>query len=108
MNILIVGLGSIARKHIKAIQFVSYNASIYALRSANNVVDEKGISNIFSLDNLAITFDFAIISNPTHLHFEYIQLLAKKNIPLFIEKPAIHTLDTVSYTHLTLPTKRIV
>ena len=92
MNILIVGLGSIARKHIEAIQFLNYNAAIYALRSTNNVVDEKGITNVFSLDNLAITFDFAIISNPTNLHFEYIQLLAKKNIPLFIEKPALHSL----------------
>lgn len=93
MNILIVGLGSIARKHIEAIQFLNYNARIYALRSTNNVVDEKGITNVFSLDNLAITFDFAIISNPTNLHFEYIQLLAKKNIPLFIEKPALHSLE---------------
>lgn len=93
MNILIVGLGSIARKHIEAIQFLNYNATIYALRSTNNVVDEKGITNVFSLDNLDITFDFAIISNPTHLHFEYIQILAEKNIPLFIEKPAVHSLD---------------
>jgi predicted dehydrogenase len=93
MNILIVGLGSIARKHIDAIQFLNINATIYALRSTNNVVNEKVIINVFSIDNLDITFDFAIISNPTHLHFEYIQLLAKKNIPLFIEKPAIHTLD---------------
>lgn len=93
MNILIVGLGSIARKHIEAIQFLNYNATIYALRSTNNVVDEKGITNVFSLDNLDITFDFAIISNPTLLHFEYIQILAEKNIPLFIEKPAVHSLD---------------
>jgi predicted dehydrogenase len=93
MNILIVGLGSIARKHIDAIQFLNFNATIYALRSTNNVVNEKGIINVFSIDNLDITFDFAIISNPTHLHFEYIQILAKKNIPLFIEKPAVHTLD---------------
>jgi predicted dehydrogenase len=93
MNILIVGLGSIARKHIEAIQFLEYNTTIYALRSTNNFVQEEGIINIFSLNNLDIIFDFAIISNPTHLHFEYIQILAEKNIPLFIEKPALHSLD---------------
>ena len=93
MNILIVGLGSIARKHIEAIQFLNYNATIYALRSTNNIVQERGIINVFSLDNLDITFDFAIISSPTHLHFKHIQLLAEKNIPLFIEKPAVHSLD---------------
>lgn len=93
MNVLIVGLGSIARKHIEAMQFLNFNTTIYALRSTKNVVEEKGILNVYSIDNLDITFDFAVISNPTHLHFEYIQILAEKNIPLFIEKPAVHTLD---------------
>jgi hypothetical protein len=93
MNILIVGLGSIARKHIEAIRYVNYYAKIYALRSTQNVVNEEGVNNIFSLDNIDFIFDFAIISNPTHLHFKYIQLLAKKNIPLFIEKPAINSLE---------------
>ena len=93
MNILIVGLGSIARKHIEAIRYLNYTTTIYALRSRKNVVDEEGIINIFSLDNLDFIFDFAIISNPTHLHFKYIQLLAGRNIPLFIEKPAVNSLE---------------
>jgi predicted dehydrogenase len=93
MNILIVGLGSIARKHVEALRFLNYNSAIYALRSGNNDVHEEGIINVFNLDNLDIKFDFAVISNPTNLHFKYIQLLAEKNIPLFIEKPAVHTLE---------------
>jgi predicted dehydrogenase len=93
MNILIVGLGSIARKHIEAIRILNIEASIYALRSSNNVDQEDNIVNIFSLYNLDITFDFAIISNPTNLHYTFIRLLAKKNIPLFIEKPPLHTLE---------------
>jgi predicted dehydrogenase len=93
MNILIVGLGSIARKHIEAMQFLNFKATIYALRSANNVVNEEGIINISSIDNLDVAFDFAIISNPTHLHFKYILILAGMNIPIFIEKPAVHSLD---------------
>jgi predicted dehydrogenase len=93
MNILIVGFGSIARKHIEAIRTLNINATIYAFRSSNNVHQEHNIVNIFSLDNLDFTFDFAIISNPTNLHYKYIQLLAEKNIPLFIEKPPLHTLE---------------
>uniref|UniRef100_UPI004047BC7D Gfo/Idh/MocA family protein n=1 Tax=Algoriphagus sp. TaxID=1872435 RepID=UPI004047BC7D len=93
MNILIVGLGSIARKHIEAIKFLNCNVTIYAFRSTNNVIDEDGIFNVFNLDNLNITFHFAIISNPTHLHYKFIQIFAIKNIPIFIEKPAIHTLE---------------
>lgn len=96
MNILIVGLGSIALKHIKAIRTLNNNATIYALRSTKNVNQECNVLNIFSLENLDFTFDFAIISNPTNLHYKYIQILAKKNIPLFIEKPAVHTLEDIS------------
>ena len=108
MNILIVGLGSIARKHIEAIQFLNFNATIYALRSTNNVVNEEGIINVFSIDNLDIIFDFAIISNPTHLHYKYIQILAEKNIPIFIEKPAVHSLDNSSNLISLIESKKLI
>lgn len=95
MNILIVGLGSIARKHITALKSLKIEVSIYALRSSVNSQIVEGIENIYSLENLNFSFDFAIISNPTNLHFEFIEKLAKYNIPLFIEKPAVHTLKNV-------------
>ena len=93
MNILIVGLGSIAKKHISALRAISNDFKIYALRSIGNNDDEVGIENIFNLKDVNVVFDFAIISNPTNLHFEYILKLAKKGINLLIEKPAIHRLD---------------
>jgi predicted dehydrogenase len=93
MNILIVGLGSIAKKHIQAIRSLNKDVTIYALRSANNVYQEDGLINIFTLENLDLIFDFAIISNPTSLHYKYIQILSEKGIPLFIEKPAVHILE---------------
>lgn len=93
MNILIIGLGSIARKHIDAIQALEIDAKIYALRSNKNVIIEDKIENIFSLEHFDIPIDFAIISNPTNLHYKYIQILAEKEIPLFIEKPALHSLE---------------
>jgi len=93
MNILIIGLGSIARKHIDAIRALEIDAKIYALRSNQNVIIEDKIENIFSLEHFDIPIDFAIISNPTNLHYKYIQILAEKEIPLFIEKPALHSLE---------------
>lgn len=94
MNILIVGLGSIAKKHIQALYSIAIDFNLYALRSSENASIEEGIINIFDLEN-TIIFDFAIISNPTHLHYQFIQKLALKNIPLFIEKPAVHSLGNV-------------
>jgi predicted dehydrogenase len=96
MNILLIGLGSIAKKHISALRDLKIDFKIYALRSNNNAEYEDGIENIFNLENINVVFDFAIISNPTHLHFEYIEKLAQKGIDLFIEKPAIHSLENAT------------
>ena len=93
MNILLIGLGSIAKKHIAALRALNIDFKIYALRSNKNAEIEEGIKNIYNLDEANVVFDFAIISNPTHLHFGYIEKLAQKGIDLFIEKPAIHSLE---------------
>ena len=96
MNILLIGLGSIAKKHIAALRELKIDFKIFALRSNKNAEIEEGIQNIFNLDEASVVFDFAIISNPTHLHFEYIEKLAQKGIDLFIEKPAIHSLENAT------------
>jgi hypothetical protein len=96
MNILLIGLGSIAKKHVSALRDLKIDFKIYALRSNNNAEYEDGIENIFNLEDINVVFDFAIISNPTHLHFEYIEKLAQMGIDLFIEKPAIHSLKNAT------------
>ncbi len=95
MNILIVGLGSIAKKHINALMALKVEVKLYAFRSNLNSANEEGVENVYSLDNFDKTLDFAIISNPTYLHYEFIEKLANKGIPLFIEKPAVHTLENI-------------
>lgn len=95
MNVLIIGLGSIARKHITALHSMQLDLNIYALRSNSNAENEEGVENIYDLDGINIVFDFAIISNPTHLHYQFIEKLAHRGIPLFIEKPAVDCLENV-------------
>ncbi|WP_316763103.1 Gfo/Idh/MocA family oxidoreductase [Pedobacter aquatilis] len=108
MNVLIIGLGSIARKHIEALQVLKVNAKIYALRSNPDAEIVGEIENVYDLENLNIDFDFAIISNPTHLHYEFIEKLAKKNIPLFIEKPAVNTLEHVNQLVDIIESKKLI
>ena len=95
MNILIVGLGSIAHKHIDALKRLDIKCNIYALRSSQNNSDEEiNIKNIYSLSDINnLDLSFAIISNPTSKHIETISSLLKFNCPLFIEKPLYHKLD---------------
>lgn len=89
MRILIVGLGSIAKKHISAIREIDPHAVIYALRSSGNVEIYDEVINIFSINDVQIKPDFIIISNPTNLHEEAIIQSLTFNCPLFIEKPVL-------------------
>ena len=82
MRVLIVGLGSIAKKHITALRSLPIEFRIFALRSALDSEKYEDVINIYNLDSAV--FDFAIVSSPTHLHAEHIKLLASIPLPLFI------------------------
>jgi predicted dehydrogenase len=97
MKILIIGLGSIAQKHINALNVLKIQCQIYALRSNPNSKIIDGVINIYSLDLIKeLNFDFAIISNPTHLHYKYISILSEFGVNLFIEKPAVFKIDELN------------
>ena len=92
-NILIIGLGSIARKHIQALRLIYKDVNIYALRSSTNALIEEGIINIYSKEEIPLNINFGIISSPTNRHLDALELLLEKRIPAFIEKPIYHKLD---------------
>ena len=89
MKIVIIGLGSIAKKHIDAIYQLDKSARIYALRSNPNSKSEiEGVIDIYNLNDINMSeIDFVLISNPTAEHFTTIKQLSNYNQPLFIEKP---------------------
>jgi len=97
MNVLIIGLGSIARKHIVALRNIfGSSIKIYALRSSLKHVDEvEGIINLYNIDDLKVELDFIIISNPTVEHLQTVLSVLRYKKPLFIEKPLSHSLDGV-------------
>jgi len=94
MKVLIVGLGSIASKHIAAIKSIAPQTEFYAWRSSMDSEVKEGVINVYSLDELQnIDMNFAIIANPTSAHAATIKKLIPKQIPLFIEKPLFSDLD---------------
>ena len=94
MKVLLLGLGSIGKRHVGAILAIDPQAMIYALRSQPNASAHPGVINIYSLAELeAVTLDFAIIANPTSMHKDSIASLLPLGCPLFIEKPLHATLD---------------
>ena len=95
MKVLIIGLGSIALKHIKALQELYPSVVIYALRrKAELSKGIKGVIEIFDMDEIAVdTLSFILISNPTSVHYDTIQKVIRYKKPLFIEKPIFGTLS---------------
>jgi predicted dehydrogenase len=94
MKVLIVGLGSIGKKHLKEILSLYPKCEIFALRSKSDTPKFPGVKNIFSFEEIrSLLFDFAVISNPTSEHKKTIQELINFKCPLFIEKPISSSLD---------------
>jgi predicted dehydrogenase len=92
MKVLIIGLGSIAKKHIKALLETDPLCRIYALRSSPDATPEPNVINIAELSECNDP-DFIIISNPTALHADAIKSVLKLKRPLFIEKPPFHIIE---------------
>jgi len=94
MRVLIVGLGSIGKKHFHVLKELLTNVDVFAIRSNQNAEIYAGITNIFSFNEIKdLNIDFAIISNPSSFHLETINKLLKYKVPMFIEKPLFSSLD---------------
>lgn len=89
MKVLVIGLGSIAQKHITALRALVPESKIYALRSDVLSVEVAGVSNCYTLDDVPRDINFIIISNPTSLHLKTIKEVSCFEVPLFVEKPPI-------------------
>lgn len=95
MNVLITGLGSIARKHIEALHkaLPGERHTITALRSGHGSSPApEGVISVTDLSEADMArMDFAIISNPTSAHAATVAKLLPYRLPLMIEKPVFDT-----------------
>ena len=88
MRVLIIGLGSIGKRHINVIKKLQPKTKFYALRSSKKSIDYQDIVNINSWDEVdKYNFDFSIVSSLSSLHLEHIEKLSKYKLPVFVEKP---------------------
>lgn len=92
MKVLIIGLGSIAKKHITALRNLYPDSEIYALRSSKSSPVIEGIRSCYTIDEVPLDVKFILISNPTSLHLKTIKDVSHFGVPLFIEKPPIDSL----------------
>lgn len=94
MRVLIIGLGSIAKKHITALKEIYPNVELFALRSSVSAMEVNGVVSVYEYDKIKdLAIDFMIISNPTFKHKETIERLLHLGLPFFIEKPLFDKLE---------------
>lgn len=88
MRVLFVGLGSIARRHIKNLLHICPDVSISVLR--RKYVEDKNetlpINVITDIDEYA-HYDALFITNPTSLHYQTLMKYQKFSDAIFVEKP---------------------
>lgn len=96
MKILIVGFGSIAKKHYHALLQIEPSVTVIALRSNSAAEPIKNVISIHNSKEIKqyAPFDFVIISNPSYKHAETMELMLDLSCPLFIEKPLFNSLQS--------------
>ncbi|MEK9627537.1 MAG: Gfo/Idh/MocA family oxidoreductase [Nitrospinota bacterium] len=95
MNVLVVGTGSIAKRHIQNLQELTEITRIFIYSSRGHLptdISNNKTSIQKSLQNLN-DIDFAIIANETQKHLSTATVLGQQGIHLFLEKPVSHKIQ---------------
>lgn len=95
LNVCFVGVGSIAKRHIRNLKKVCEKRNIYlridALRHGDYDTKETerlGICNVYKdCSEMKKVYDVVFITNPTALHLETLEKLSRFGRHFFIEKP---------------------
>jgi predicted dehydrogenase len=101
MKIVIVGFGSIARRHIRNLKEISPESEIGLWRQLSKDMDIGDYSSLVDSvflrgrDLLAWGPEIALVTNPASMHVETSLLLANAGVHLFVEKPLSHDLEGV-------------
>ena len=89
MKILIIGFGSIAKKHIANLKIISPDVKISVLCRTGKKRDVSGLERLFFYVDDAIAWgpNYIIIASPATYHANDVFSFAALNIPMLVEKP---------------------
>jgi predicted dehydrogenase len=92
MKILVVGAGSVGKRHLKNLQQLGVS-DLTAVDTREDRLEEiktavTGVKGVASLEAaLKEKFDGAVVAAPPHVHVSIGRLLIEKKIPILMEKP---------------------
>ena len=88
---LVVGSGSIAKRHIRNLRFLYPALEVVCVSSSGREITtaEVGSNSVrASIDQvLEAPLDFAIVASPATFHLKHVVQLAAENVPILVEKP---------------------
>ena len=86
---LIVGFGSIARRHIESLRSVAPHAEIVVFRPGGKPAD-CAFQHVATLDAaLAALPGLAVVASPSAFHMESLLPLLQAGVPCYVEKPPV-------------------
>lgn len=94
LKVLFVGIGSIAKRHIRNLQIVCKDrgtvVQIDAFRRSAAGDNPEGVSRVYTnLEDVPADYDVIFITNPTEKHLETLKAFHEKGKHFFIEKPVV-------------------
>ena len=95
-KVLIIGFGSIAKRHIKNLIKIQKNIFFYILSRKKEInpkeINKKNFKHIKKIDELDFKkINYSFICTASNEHFKLIKILSKKNTNIFVEKPLMNT-----------------
>lgn len=109
MKILIIGFGSIGKRHYKNLISLGYK-DIAVFNPRDKALDNiHGVNRLRKLDIKSVgDFDAAFICSPNNFHIEQALICARAGLHLFIEKPLSHNLKGVKELENICKDKKLV
>ena len=110
MKILIIGFGSIAKRHINnLIHNINCEIIVYSRRKNIRFLDHKKIKVLNSLEKCLLEKpDVAFITNETVFHIPMAIRMAKSGLDLFIEKPLSNSTNGIKTLQKIVKQKKLV
>ena len=110
IKVLIVGYGSIGRRHLENfLQLKNVKLIVYTKRTDLDSLKEQGVKISNSLTEcLKENPDIGVITNETSLHLPITIKLAQNGLDLFIEKPLSNSLKDVEKLRAIVKKKKLI
>jgi predicted dehydrogenase len=111
-DILVIGAGSIGRRHALNLSKLGARVSMYDTDQTSllEFCKSKSFTPVLNLerDMEKCNYSAAIVCTPNHLHIPYAQMGADAGIHLFIEKPLSHSFEGIARLIDTVKAKKLL